>query len=337
MGPPGGSRNEITSRLTRHFNLIGIDSFTDAIYETIFATITDWHFDERYPSSCQLLGRQIVSATLKLFNTILPKFLPIPSKSHYLFNLRDFSRVIAGILLIKPAQLPESTVLIKLWLHEVYRVFYDRLTDADDRKMFFAMCKDNLHSYFKTDINKLLGHLAPGRDIVDDDVRKLMFGNYMSGGKYYDEVVDLKKLRKIIENYVDEYNLSSHTPMKFVPFTYAIEHVSKVSRVLQQANGHILLAGVGGSGRQTVAKLATYIAEFSMYQVEIGKNYGTTEWRNDLRSLLFRAGAEGKKTTFLINDNQIAVESMLEDINMLLNGADIPNLYPSDEKAQVGH
>ena len=26
---------------------------------------------------------------------------------------------------------------------------------------------------------------------------------------------------------------------------------------------------------------------------------------------------------------------MLEDINMLLNGADIPNLYPADEKATV--
>ena len=32
---------------------------------------------------------------------------------------------------------------------------------------------------------------------------------------------------------------------------------------------------------------------------------------------------------------QIKFDSMLEDINMLLNGADIPNLYPADEKALV--
>jgi dynein heavy chain, axonemal len=44
---------------------------------------------------------------------------------------------------------------------------------------------------------------------------------------------------------------------------------------------------------------------------------------------------EGKQTVFLFSDNQIKEESFLEDINMILNTPDIPNLFASDEKAEI--
>ena len=75
----------------------------------------------------------LVQATMEVYKKAIEGFLPTPSKSHYVFNLRDFSRVINGVLLVPHTHMEESDKLIRLWIHEVYRVFYDRLTADDDR------------------------------------------------------------------------------------------------------------------------------------------------------------------------------------------------------------
>ena len=51
--------------------------------------------------------------------------------------------------------------------------------------------------------------------------------------------------------------------------------------------------------------------------------------------MLIKAGVDGKATVFLFSDNQIKEESFVEDINMILNTGDVPNIFPADEKADV--
>ena len=51
--------------------------------------------------------------------------------------------------------------------------------------------------------------------------------------------------------------------------------------------------------------------------------------------LLIKAGADGKQLVFLFADTQIKDESFMEDISMILNTGDVPNLFASDEKAEL--
>lgn len=66
---------------------------------------------------------------------------------------------------------------------------------------------------------------------------------------------------------MDDYNSVSQAPMKLVMFLDAIEHVSRICRVIRLPLGNALLLGVGGSGRQSLTRLATYMEDFHLFQV----------------------------------------------------------------------
>ncbi|XP_021567967.1 dynein heavy chain 3, axonemal [Carlito syrichta] len=338
MGPPGGGRNDITGRFTRHLNIISIDAFEDDVLTKIFSSIVDWHFGKGFDVIFLRYGKMLVQATKTIYRAAVENFLPTPSKSHYVFNLRDFSRVIQGILLCPHTHLQDVEKLIRLWIHEVYRVFYDRLIDMEDRQVFFNIVKETTSNCFKQSIEKVLIHLSPTGKIVDDNIRSLFFGDYFkpeSDQKIYDEITDLKQLTVVMEYYLEEFNNISKAPMSLVMFKFAIEHISRICRVLKQDKGHLLLVGIGGTGRQSATKLSTFMNSYELYQIELTKNYTGNDWREDLKKIMLQVGVATRSTVFLFADNQIKDESFVEDINMLLNTGDVPNIFPADEKADI--
>ena len=59
----------------------------------------------------------------------------------------------------------------------------------------------------------------------------------------------------------------SKRPMNLAMFLFAVEHVSRICRVLSQPGGNMLLVGLGGSGRQSLARLAAFICGMEVIQV----------------------------------------------------------------------
>ncbi|CAH3998948.1 unnamed protein product [Pieris brassicae] len=341
MLPPGGGSNLISSRLTRHTVLITLDSFEDNTLNKIFCTIMDWHFAKGFTETLARQSKTIVAATMEVYKAVTLQFLPTPSKCHYLFNLRDFARVIKGVLLVPSTHMKDVNKMVLLWIHETYRVFYDRLVDDSDRQKLFELVYKAVYGNYRVHMDQVLtetGYVPEGEKCGNKHAANIVFGNYMepdADPKIYDQVLDLEDMAVKMQYYLDEYNVVSSSPMSLVMFRYALDHISRCTRVLLQDNGNLLLVGVGGSGRSSAVKLAASILEMNVIQIEISRVYGQNEWRDDIRKMLMKAGIIGKPLVFLFADNQIMYEGMVEDINMLLNTGDIPNLYGMDEKVEI--
>jgi dynein heavy chain len=65
MGPPGGGRNPLTTRFSRHFNLLYVDEFDAASQAQIFGALVDWWFARcRMGDTFQALKQPLVMASL---------------------------------------------------------------------------------------------------------------------------------------------------------------------------------------------------------------------------------------------------------------------------------
>ncbi|GLI63290.1 hypothetical protein VaNZ11_006196 [Volvox africanus] len=340
MGPPGGGRNPVTPRFLRHFNLVAITEFDDATYTRIYGAICDWWFRRaRLPEEVRAKGNALVKATLEIYNTIRAQLLPTPDKSHYTYNMRDLSKVFQGVQSIG-VPVPDARALTRLWAHETLRVFHDRLVSDEDRNWYCCLLKDM--------VNKLLGlkfdnvfEPPAGSGLAKGDVavlRNLLYCDFQVPGAdpaKYDEVTDLPKLLSVVQDYLADYNAQSKSRMDLVLFLFAAEHICRISRIIKQPYGNALLVGVGGSGRQSLTRIATFMADYKLFTIEISKSYTVVEWRDDLKRVLRQAGGAAQPTVFLFSDTQLKDESFLEDINNILNTGEVPNLFPKDELVSI--
>ena len=344
MGEPGGGKSYITPRFWRFFNIIAFSNFDDKTMQKIFKTILGWYLNEKsgFPGEIGRMDEKIVNGTLEIYKRFCSEMLPTPTRSHYTFNLRDFSKVIMGICMAKKEQVASTDVMIRLWTHEVVRVFGDRLINDDDRFWLLDALKDVVKRCFSSNFDVIFSHLdynSSGKIDSVEEMRGLLWGDILAPFgmtiRPYEELLDRLKVSECVEGALEQYNLMSDKPMDLVLFSFAIEHLLRISRILKQPGGNALLVGVGGSGRQSLTRLASKISDFDVFQIEISKSYAVPEWRDDIKNLLRMSGGKGKATTFLFTDTQIKKEGFLEDINNILNTGEVPNLFPSDEKAEV--
>jgi dynein heavy chain len=261
--PPGGGRNKVTPRFTRHFNVFCLPDASREVLQTIFNSI---------------LGGF-------LSNGFMEDVRPTPTRFHYLFNLRDVSRVIQGILMTKPMSCQNQESFSRLWVNETSRVFKDRLIDDTDRDWFNENVTELVNTQFRIRIEK--GELFSEAPIMWGDLLKLD-----APVKLYEEIKDKNKLFKQLESSLDDYNMSNTGKMNLVFFDDCMDHILRISRILRQPRGNAMMIGVGGSGKQSATRLASHMLEMEFRQIEITKRFGPNEFREFLKDLMFTTGID---------------------------------------------
>ena len=96
-----------------------------------------------------------------------------------------------------------------------------------------------------------------------------------------------------------------------------------------------MLVGVGGSGKQSVTRMACHMSETVFYQIEMIRGYNHLSFLENLKEIMLVAGVEGKPLAFCLVDTQIVDESFLEDVNNILNTGEVPNLFASEEYSKI--
>ncbi|MEW5311651.1 MAG: hypothetical protein WDW38_003347 [Sanguina aurantia] len=153
--------------------------------------------------------------------------------------------------------------------------------------------------------------------------------------KIYCDIKDQSVMLTVVNEYLADFNATSKKPMNLVIFQFALEHIARICRVITSPGGNALLVGVGGSGRQSLTRLAAFIEEFEVFQIQISKTYSKMEWHEDIKKVLKTAGESNKPVVFLFADTQIKEESFVEDISNLLNTYEVPNLMQSSDLVPI--
>jgi dynein heavy chain, axonemal len=172
------------------------------------------------------------------------------------------------------------------------------------------------------------------QDIPENEylISPLIFSHFADGigDQKYMPVRSWSILQKLLNDAMKSYN-EFLGAINLVLFEDAMSHVCRINRILELPRGNALLVGVGGSGKQSLARLSAFISSLEPFQLQLRSSYSISDLKADLATLYLKAGLKNIGIMFLMTDSQVADEKFLVLINDMLASGEIPELFADDE------
>ena len=327
MGPPGGGRNPVDTRFMALFNVFNLTPPTAEVLNSIYSSIIVTRYRD-FLEGVKGGVSKITECMLKLYNVIVEKMPPTPSKFHYIFNLRDLSRVYEGLCNASSDVITSQNHFIRLWRNECDRVFCDRLTTSEDQQSYLTQITAIIKDAYPTSVEYAMEDPSLFGDF------EMALGRIQSDGsaedpRLYKDLGGYDFVRTLFSSLLDEYALVEKK-MTLVLFEAALEHLCRIHRIIRNPRGNALLVGVGGSGKQSLTRLAAFCAGYKLFQITLSRGYGEDQFKEDLKELYKQLG-QGE-VVFLFTDAHVVEEGFLEFMNNMLTTGMVPALYAQDEK-----
>ncbi|XP_076762246.1 dynein axonemal heavy chain 7 [Xylocopa sonorina] len=336
------SMTKICPRFLRHFILYTMYMpATDTIFR-MFSNILFINLKKNsFTADVFSTVTNITNAIIDVYTSVIKTLRPIPTKFQYLFNIRDISEVIHGCSLLQKESVDTKVTFIRLWAHEIWRVFGDRILDNEDKQWLFLQIREISKRHFKDSFETAFDYLPKcNNEITKDSFNSLIFSNFMDMGKdknkKYEEINSIEKLKNKIVFYLNEYNNNNLSKKRIdvVVTQYVLESLIKISRILAIPRGNLLLISSVGSGRKSLATLAAYIQQQELFEPSVHSYCSFDIWRRDLKTVLQKCGGLRQDFILFLKAKQMKI-NFLHDISCLLATGDIPDLFSIKERCTI--
>ncbi|XP_049877279.1 dynein axonemal heavy chain 10 [Pectinophora gossypiella] len=147
MGKAGGGRNDVDPRFISMFSVYNLQFPPESTLRHIYLSILAGHFST-FPEEIQEIVEKLVQMTLDLYKIIVVELPPTPAKFHYIFNLRDLSRIAAGLCMTHPNFFSDKRAVVRCWRNEFVRVICDRLISTTDNDLMREHIHTHIVKYF---------------------------------------------------------------------------------------------------------------------------------------------------------------------------------------------
>jgi dynein heavy chain len=162
--------------------------------------------------------------------------------------------------------------VVRLWAHECHRVWRDRLIFDVDVEAYMVFMRTAAKEF--TDLKE--------EAIFEEPLLYTSYVAACSGHEAaYLPIQGMEHLKGVLEAKLEEYN-EQVASMNLVLFDEAMEHISRIARIIDLPVGSALLVGVGGSGKQSLGKLSSFILGYDVVRIVVTSNYGMAELKTDI-------------------------------------------------------
>lgn len=379
MGVAGGGRNEVDPRFMSMFTVFNLPFPSRDTLRHVYTSILAGHLSQ-FETEVRVADK-LIEMTLDLYEKLVVELPPTPNKFHYVFNMRDFSRICAGMLQTVPQLYTALSQIVRVWRNEFLRVICDRLISVEDQHLMRDHMMAEIDLTFppiteeEEDVPQIVDNQQPRgseefieempqpeempdieaeyedeeegvaqplveANLLDYVMRDpILFGDYRNAlnedePRLYEDLLDYQAIYSLFREILDEY-VERRGKISVVLFDDALEHLTRVQRGLRLERGHVMLVGVGGSGKTSLTRIASFTADCEMFEIMLSRGYNETTFKEDLKKLYTQLGVARKKTVFYFTDSQIVEEGFLEFINNILMIGIVPTLFNDDDKDQI--
>jgi dynein heavy chain len=359
----------IPLRLRRHFAAIRVSEPDIATIENIYTSIVSRHFSAANGFSAQIAesSKSIGPAMCQLWRFAKQQFVRTPKAFHYVFSMTDLTRMANGLLLARPLAVNTIESLYQLVLNEAQRTMSDKLISDNEITTFATHARKVVHETLQPSASvtgdqqatmvvwTAIASEQTGADLLSnaslsgdeassafaasgtiraslattelkddtDDPKASLVGIYRP--------MPLATVIKTVENSLAKYNDSHRlNRIDLVWSDFFTDYLVRVCRCLSARRGNAMLVGVGGSGKQSLVKVAAMMLGHRLIQFKLGGTEAVEDTREG-----FRAAALGSPVTFLLSDNDRHESSTLDVVSSLMAPGELPSVFAKDELDQL--